>query len=611
MTDIRCDSYGTDAPTGTKASPQRGIADPYETPSSIYRLDVSGEATPIEKLGPLKSVYVPAHEGVRLALDIVRPRGDSAETKRNTILVMTCYGRGKNGEPSNQYADLFVPQGYAVIVGDVRGTGASFGAWPGHRSREEILDFSHVLDWIAAQPWSTGNVVAYGVSYTANSADLIASRNHPALKGIVPRYVDYDVFFETYPGGVPNLTLDRWSELVESLNRDENSKINANRAVSLRAGIRPVDGQAELSAALREHGKAPSYLPVEKTKSREEWLDRVSGFDFSPQASADLISKSRVPIQNWGSWFDSGTAQGSIRRFLLQSNPMNVIIGPWNHGGRIPYDPLRTDVQDFVPVMASQQANDIRFIDACFKGQAAEEADKVIHYYTCGEGMWKTTRSWPVPATRRRWYMANNSRLSSSPDVTGFDTLQVDRELRDVLSNRWDTNGGIGTWEVDYGDRREFDAARLAYTSEPLTHDLDITGHPVVELIITSTRDDGSFFVYLEAVRPDGVSCYLTEGQLRARHRKVWTASPFKTLGPQQSYLECDAEPLTPGKPSTLAFTLLPMSALIPRGYSLRVCLAGSESTTFANVPADGEPPLLEIHRGPDGCYIDLPVIER
>ncbi|EJT00782.1 CocE/NonD family hydrolase, partial [Rhizobium sp. CCGE 510] len=206
---------------------------------------------------------------------------DSAETKRNTILVMTCYGRGKKGEPSNQYADLFVPHGYAVVVGDVRGTGASFGVWPGHRSREETLDLDYILDWIAEQPWSTGKVLAYGVSYTANSADLIASRNHPAVKGIVPRYVDYDIFFETYPGGAPNLTIDRWSQLVESLNKDEDTEINADRASSLRAGIRPVGSQAELDAALADHGRAPSFVPVDQTISRDQWISQVGGVDCS------------------------------------------------------------------------------------------------------------------------------------------------------------------------------------------------------------------------------------------------------------------------------------------------------------------------------------------
>jgi putative CocE/NonD family hydrolase len=207
--------------------------------------------------------------------------------------------------------------------------------------------------------------------------------------------------------------------------------------------------------------------------------------------------------------------------------------------------------------------------------------------------------------------MASGSRLSSSPDEIAFDLLQVDRESCDVLTNRWDTNGGIGTGEVDYGDRQQFAAARLSYTSEPLAQELEITGHPVVELNVSSTREDGIFFVYLEAVRPDGVSCYLTEGQLRGVHRKVWNGSPFSVLGPQRSYLRSDAEPLTPGKPTVLAFTLLPISALLPAGYRLRVCLAGSESATFANVPVDGAAPEVKFHRGPGGCYIDLPIVDR
>ncbi|WP_280800210.1 CocE/NonD family hydrolase [Mesorhizobium sp. LNHC229A00] len=198
--------------------------------------------------------------------------------------------------------------------------------------------------------------------------------------------------------------------------------------------------------------------------------------------------------------------------------------------------------------------------------------------------------------------------MNTSPDEAGLDSLQVDPTAVDVDTTRWETqmSGGL---KVDYGDRRQFDASRLAYTSEPLTRDIEITGHPIIHLKITSTREDGSFFVYLEAVKPDGICCYLTEGQMRALHRKVWTESPFSVLGPQHSYLKRDAEPLTPGEPAILEFTMHPISVRLPAGYRLRVCLAGSEKV-FANVPADGAPPFLKFHRGPDGCHIDLPIIE-
>ncbi|MFE7724033.1 CocE/NonD family hydrolase [Nocardia rhizosphaerihabitans] len=310
-------------------------------------------------------------------------------------------------------------------------------------------------------------------------------------------------------------------------------------------------------------------------------------------------------MQNWAGWFDAGTAQGAVRRFVRQSNPMNVIIGPWGHGGEVHLDPLRSPDEAIPPAMTAQDANDFRFADACLTGQIASEKGKVLHYYTLGEG-WKSTHMWPVPATRRTWYMASGRRLATSPDEVGFDSLEVDRSLGDTASKRWAQNG-----DLEFGgDRRQFDAARLAYTSEPLTGDLEITGHPVIHLNISSTREDGGFFAYLEGVRPDEVSYYLTEGQLRASHRKVWPDSPFSSFGPQQRHFRADAEPLTPGVPTAMSFTMHPISARLPAGHRLRVVVAGSDYPTFTNVPVDGTPPNLQFHRGPGGCKIDLPIIE-
>ncbi|TIO26761.1 CocE/NonD family hydrolase [Mesorhizobium sp.] len=584
-----------------------------QTQGSILQLDLHGTVPqPQHKLGPLESAYVTIQrDGVRLALDIVRPMGDHANTKRDTILVMTRYWRSQKADlpPGDvdelvlhkNFSSLFVPHGYAVVVGDVRGTGASFGVSLYSRSRDETLDFSDVLDWIVAQPWSTGRVVGYGLSYTANTAEWMAERNHPALKGIIPMAASYDPYEEVYfPGGVCTAYGKAWADMVRNLDLNVPSP-----------GVRPVgpDGEADLAAALRDHEPGRSLSEGLRQVTFKD--DRIaiwggaSILDWSNREAADRVSRSGTPYQNWASWFDLGMAQGAVYRFLLQSNPMNVIIGPWNHSGSSTYDPLRADAEPIPPTLLMQHANNLRFADLCFNGQAGHEQGKIFHYYTLGEG-WKSTRVWPLPATRQRWYMATGSRLTASPDNgAGFDSLEVDAAAQeDDTSMRWDTD------RLGFGDRRKFLSGRLAYTSEPLTHDLEITGHPVVYLNITSTHEDGAFFVYLEAVKPDGESCYLTEGQLRALHRKVWTDSPLSALGPQHSYLKRDAEPLIPGEPAILTFTLHPISARLPAGYRLRVCLAGGDKPNFANLPADGAPPLLKFHHGAAGCYIDLPIIE-
>ena len=75
-----------------------------------------------------------------------------------------------------------------------------------------------------------------------------------------------------------------------------------------------------------------------------------------------------------------------------------------------------------------------------------------------------------------------------------------------------------------------------AHTSSPLTTGLTITGHPIVRLWVNTKVPDLDVFVYLEEVDRRGKSTYLTEGSLRASHRRVsraaiqgrsWAALPF------------------------------------------------------------------------------------
>ena len=124
--------------------------------------------------GPIKAVYVPMRDGVRIALDVVLPDPLPPGGKVPTILTMTRYWRAREGTGPDAMETLFTSHGYAVVSGDSRGTGASSGTWLHPRQPGEVKDFGEVVDWIAAQPWSDGNVGATGTSYAANTADWIA-----------------------------------------------------------------------------------------------------------------------------------------------------------------------------------------------------------------------------------------------------------------------------------------------------------------------------------------------------------------------------------------------------------------------------------------------------
>ncbi len=100
-------------------------------------------------------------DGCRLAADIYLPQGPGAAGRRwPTILILTPdYRRfkvkaGAGTEPCTntfRYRDMFVPRGYALVVVDIRGSGASFGTRDCFRSPRERDDCRAITDWIVAQ----------------------------------------------------------------------------------------------------------------------------------------------------------------------------------------------------------------------------------------------------------------------------------------------------------------------------------------------------------------------------------------------------------------------------------------------------------------------------
>jgi putative CocE/NonD family hydrolase len=163
-----------------------------------------------------------------------------------------------------------------------------------------------------------------------------------------------------------------------------------------------------------------------------------------------------------------------------------------------------------------------------------------------------------------------------------------------------------------YGERAEAGEHMLTYTSPPLAEDTEITGYPVVTLYVTSTETDGAFYVYLEDVDPTGRVTYVTEGQLRAIHRKVCADTPPYTMQvPYHSFEEADAMPLAPGELAELSFGLQPTSVLINKGHRIRIGVAGHDAGTFARVPARGTPVITIARNRRYASYVDLPVVRR
>jgi putative CocE/NonD family hydrolase len=593
-------------PLSSGVSAQQVQAPDNKQASAVSIPRYKGYSEPQYKDVTTKALYVTARDGTKIAIDVLLPKDLPSGVKIPALLSITRYWRAAENRQPDNLQKFFVGYGYALIMVDVRGTGASFGTWTMPWSKEEIEDYGKVVDWVVAQPWSSGKVGAYGNSYGGNSAQLLAALNHPAVKAVLPRHYEFDEFTDVpFPGGVPN----EW--LVKTWN-DSNHQLDEGE------GVKPVDVDADrslLRQAVKEHANnIDLYEAARQVTFRDDALKvggsgRVSLDDISIHKHRKEIERSKVPVNNWGGWFDAGTADGVIKSFLTFSNPQRAVIGSWNHGATQNASPYFSVNSQRISIMYEW----LRFFDHHLKGvDTGIDSEKVLFYYTMGEERWKQTKVWPVAGTKNmRLFMGDGNSLSESAPAlaAGADTYKVDYEASTGEKNRWRTQLG---GQVIYPDRAEEDRRLLTYTSQPLTSDTEITGYPVINLYVTSTHTDGAFFVYLEDVDEAGKVTYLTEGQLRAIHRKVSKDTPpYTTLVPYHTFKKKDAVPLVPGEIAELRFGLLPTSVVIKKDHRVRVALAGHDKSVFARLPSEGTPVISVARNRGHASFIDLPVVHN
>jgi putative CocE/NonD family hydrolase len=209
------------------------------------------------------------------------------------------------------------------------------------------------------------------------------------------------------------------------------------------------------------------------------------------------------------------------------------------------------------------------------------------------------------------YFGEGRSLVHTKPNIPeGFDTYSVDFTASSGKENRWMGQMGL---PVMYNDRHSEDEKLLHYTSTPLDADIEITGSPTVYLQAASTHTDGAFYLYLEDVAPDGRVTYLTEGLLRAIHRKVGDPStaPYVPLGVYHSLRKVDVQPLVPGEVAEISITLCPISVLILTGHRIRLAIAGHDAAMKTRYPVDGIPELRFYRNSAQTSYLQLPVMGR
>ncbi|WP_437785442.1 CocE/NonD family hydrolase [Sorangium sp. So ce1097] len=491
-------------------------------------------------------------------------------------------------------------RGYVIGVVDARGTGASFGRQDGPFSPEEADDARELSAWFAAQPWCNGSVGMFGRSYMGTNQLLAAATAPPHLKAIFPEMAMFDLYGFLRSGGIFRLDFARnWSADVAQ--RDHAGDIEP---------LPVPDGAAMLAEARAQRASSRDPFAMFAKLDFRDDVDAATGerpyLERDPARRAEGVRRAGVAVYLLAGWYDPWV-RDALLWFANLDNPRRLVIGPWSHDGDLGFD------------MGAEHARwfdlSLRGVDDGISGEAP------IHYYTAGAPpgqRWRTASTWPIPeAANVTYYLregpsgsvrsVNDGLLCLEPPVEdeGADRYRADPTTTSGPATRW-TNAYGGPF--GYLDMRGNDEKGLTYTTRPLEEDLEITGHPVVSLWVESSAGDGDFFAYLEEVRRDGSSEYVTEGALRASHRALGPP-PYEALGlPYHPSRAADCLPLGE-EPALLTFDLLPLSRRFAQGSRIRLTVTCADRDN-AETPAMAEPPLVDLLRSRTfASSIVLPVV--
>jgi putative CocE/NonD family hydrolase len=562
------------------------------------------------------SQYITMRDGVRLAIDIVRPAKNGKATEERLPVVWT-HNRYRRAfmvkDRLISIADSYdiqnlLEHGYIAASADSRGSGASFGKAVGVWTPEETQDAYEITEWLAKQPWCDGKIGMFGGSYLGVTQLMAASRKPPHLKAIIPAVPMFDLYAFGAQGGILKDDLVRtWGELTRVLDLDQ-----------IAAAVDGDKGSVLLKKAIEDHkGNRPliaAMSPLKFRNSRDDLTGSMPYLVWQPAGYIKEINEAGIPIYLWCGWYDAFTRDGFLM-FRNFSVPKKLTIGAWSHS------PKDADILKEEFTLLSVET--WRWFDYWLKSiDNGIMNDPPIHYQMMvgpKQNIWMTAAQWPLPEAKMvSYYFGEGPSKSAKSSNDGIlskkvplgadkkDVYKTDYTATTGTTTRWDNTVGGG---FGYPDMAANDVKGLTYTSAPLTGEVAITGHPVARLWAASTAADADVFAYLENVDSQGISLYVTEGVLRASHRAIQDP-PYDNLGlPYHRSFDTDVKDLVPGEPVELVFDLEPTSKVFKTGTRIRLTVTCADKDNAAT-PIIDPPPTVSVYR--DAAHpssISLPVV--
>jgi putative CocE/NonD family hydrolase len=524
------------------------------------------------RVAALRDVRIPVSDGLELSANLwlPEPLPDGSEPSAfPAILEMIPYRKDDWRAASDEsLGEWLAARGYAFCRLDVRGTGSSPGIALDEYTGRETQDGAEAVEWLARQPWCSGRVGMWGISYGGFTAIQVAMLRPPHLAAIVPMMATDDRYTDDvhYLGGCAT---------VSELSQYAVSMVGMNALPAKTA--QGADGWEEEWRDRLE--RTPVWL--------FEWLrQQHDGPSWRAGSLAPEWERLATPCFLIGGWMDE-YVDAALRMLERCTNaPRRALIGNWVHD--LPDDAYPGPNVDWRHEM-------IRFFDHWLKGVdngVMEEPELVAfrhswakpeRFPTTWPGAWIAEPAWPVPDLGKIELALAPGEVPLVGRLGAGDGDRAAEPGVERLVHRATAGarGGSLCWGAGSppnglaGDLRSENALVPTFTSDALDADVDILGRPEVVLSWESPVAVATAVVRLQDVAPDGTPFQVSAGVLNLTHRTSH-ARP---------------EPLPIGQPVEVRIRMRSTAHRFARSHRIRLSVAS------AFWPVIWPSPLPAVHR--------------
>jgi hypothetical protein len=453
-------------------------------------------------------------DGVELSADLYLP---GSPRPVPVLVARTPYN--KNTQLARDKAAWYAARGFGFAWMDVRGRGDSDGVFTPYRY--EGPDGHDAVEWLAAQPWCTGQVATWGASYLGCIQLLTALTRPPHLAAMVVYVTPSDPWIE-WPTGLHVPQEICWHRMV------------SGRLLQYVDGTDWMEVYRHLPLLTMDE-KAGFYAPHWREDLSHPPADRAY---WQPVTYQDQLAGLDLPALHITGWYDD-VQPGTLINFAALADgaaterarrAQRLVVGPWGHECSRNRPRQLGDI-DFGPgADFDLDRYELRWLQHYLAGQDnGADAEPRAQIFVMGRNQWRAEDAWPLARTEwARYHLTSAGQANSRhgdgglrreqppgdepPDVFKHDPADPVPFLTEPSSAQ------IGGPD-DYAQVQER-ADVLVYSTPPLAAEVEVTGPVRVELFASSSAPDTDFMAKLVDVHPDGYCQRLCDGMVRARFRE-------------------------------------------------------------------------------------------